>query len=467
MGLSVCACVYVCFFMFGGANNNNNNNNEDNNGVGIGYLYESTVFYPWIASATKSKRWPKNIRSYSAPRFPNHVFLKTNYDDTMEWLEQKASPFGSNCQGDATRGCSGIALQHNQDKTRKTKGAIVILAQNRHHPTYGRNSNAMLKKTLDNIYKFYNNKQKDDIIIFHEGDFQNPHDQEDVQNGRAEIRFVALSGADWEVYPPSIIGTENSWSAEVHIGYRHMIRFYAVRIWQIMANLGYDYVCRFDDDSYLLSEIPYNLFDHMQEHGYDYAYRNTAMESGWSGTKWWRWHQPYISSMEQKFNGTASSRPAWLLQQCEKCKIFSIKCCGSWFKGFYNNFFVANVSRFLEPDIQDYLATMDESGRMYTLRWNDLIIQSMAVQLFIPQHKVHRFRDFSYAHNSGKPENGIQWGIVQVSNRIENQREEMDRILVQELDWADARQANKKDADSQFGYVEGMYTYRRPFYFLG
>jgi hypothetical protein len=50
-------------------------------------------------------------------------------------------------------------------------GAIVILGQAGQHSTY-KNFNALneLKKTLNLLYKNYNNDQKDDIWIFHEGD---------------------------------------------------------------------------------------------------------------------------------------------------------------------------------------------------------------------------------------------------------------------------------------------------------
>lgn len=82
-----------------------------------------------------------------------------------------------------------------------------------------------------------------------------------------------------------------------------MIRWYAVRIWPTLHDMGYKWVCRLDDDSLLLSEIPFNLFSFMRSRGFDYAYRNVAMErGGWDGhgnygDKWWEWVNLYVSKM--------------------------------------------------------------------------------------------------------------------------------------------------------------------------
>ena len=50
-----------------------------------------------------------------------------------------------------------------------------------------------------------------------------------------------------------------------------MIRWYFVRIWPTMKSMGYKWVMRLDNDSYILSPISYNIFGFMEYFGVDYA----------------------------------------------------------------------------------------------------------------------------------------------------------------------------------------------------
>merc|ERR1712146_583186 len=74
--------------------------------------------------------------------------------------------------------------------------------------------------------------------------------------------------------------------------------------------------------------------------------------------------------------------------------------CGEQY-GFYNNFFVADIDRFMQPDIQRFLHYVDKSGKIFTNRWNDLILQSSTVQFFINKNATFHFTGWTYGHNSG------------------------------------------------------------------
>ena len=59
---------------------------------------------------------------------------------------------------------------------------------------------------------------------------------------------------------------------------------------------------------------------------------------------------------------------------------FNFDNCGvPW--SMYTNFFVADIHRFMQPDVQSFLNTIDDSGEIYLRRWGDLSIQSVAVQV--------------------------------------------------------------------------------------
>jgi hypothetical protein len=66
----------------------------------------------------------------------------------------------------------------------------------------------------------------------------------------------------------------------------------ANRIWETIAMLGYTWVWRLDDDSFILSPIKYNMFAFMEEFNYQYAYRNIAVEV--PGNEFWDFMQAYI-----------------------------------------------------------------------------------------------------------------------------------------------------------------------------
>lgn len=72
---------------------------------------------------------------------------------------------------------------------------------------------------------------------------------------------------------------------------------------------------------------------------------------------------------------------------------------------------------------------------MFTRRFNDLVIQSAAVQLLLDRDRVHHFTGWSYGHNSGgdRPSDGrLYMGIFQVgldAGGLPAQREELHRLL--------------------------------------
>jgi alpha 1,2-mannosyltransferase len=152
---------------------------------------------------------------------------------------------------------------------------IVYLAQNKQKDTqYGRDSRTLLERSLDLLYKNYNDRFRHDVLIFHEGDFK-PIDQEEVAKGRKEIKFKEIQFALPDFLPR--VEVPHIWysgdGGKFGMGHRHMIRFYAVRIFQILNDLSYDWFFRMDDDSFIHTPIHYNLFEFMKEHGYEYGYR--------------------------------------------------------------------------------------------------------------------------------------------------------------------------------------------------
>ena len=54
--------------------------------------------------------------------------------------------------------------------TSNPRGVIIYLAQVT-HSSYGRDSLDLLKRSLRSLFTHYNNVQRDDVVILHQGDF--------------------------------------------------------------------------------------------------------------------------------------------------------------------------------------------------------------------------------------------------------------------------------------------------------
>ena len=144
----------------------------------------------------------------------------------------------------------------------RTPGAIVYLAQKR-HSSYGRDSIGLLTRSLRLLFENYNDAYRDDVLVFHEGEFT-PSDQASIIDGRAPIRFARLPTRYWSM-PPTLRINQSTWEQpRFTLGYRHMMRWYAITLWPCMAEMGYEFVMRFDEESFLLSPVRYSFFEHMR-----------------------------------------------------------------------------------------------------------------------------------------------------------------------------------------------------------
>jgi hypothetical protein len=126
---------------------------------------------------------------------------------------------------------SSLSNNINNFQTSKNRGAIVILAQAGAHSSYENRSTSIveLMRSLDHLYTNYNDQFHDDIWIFHEGDFTNSI-QRYVRKARKEIRFFHLKGENWEEYPNFV--KDQIYFKGIYnfsVGYRKMIRWYAIR----------------------------------------------------------------------------------------------------------------------------------------------------------------------------------------------------------------------------------------------
>jgi hypothetical protein len=282
--------------------------------------------------------------------------------------------------------------------------AIVYLAQNtKKDGQHRRTSRDMLELSLDYLYAFYNNRFKQDIVIFHEGDFLQT-DQDEVRKGRKEIRFETIT---FEIPDrPYKKDVPEKWFERGashyfwNLGHRHMCRFYGITLWEHMARLGYDWVMRFDDDSFMLSEVKYDMFRFLNRKGYRYGYRVDC----WEPASLCESFQPTVEAYMGE-----NRLPAPLYRRLRNPK-------PKHYPGYYNNWFATDVKFWLSDPVQKFLNFIDETGNIYLLRWNDLVIQAAVVQLFLNPEQVYKFTDWTYQHASMNKDATLGWGGVFVGS---------------------------------------------------
>lgn len=292
------------------------------------------------------------------------------------------------------------------------RNAIVYLAQ-KHHSSYNhRNSFASLLKSIDllrvNYLQRFGNAGNVDVFVFHTGDFDTSNDYVTLREHlggssfRGILHLVDLSQNSpyWRRPKQHRKDNPSDWYAWPLFseGYRHMMHWFAMGIWDFFddwnnaSGCQYRYIWRLDEDSYIHSPIWYNMFEMMEANQYVYGFRMCAYELRVAKRMWvwWNRQQP-------------KDKPTWFQREWEP------DLCG-----FYNNFFVADLSFFRSDPVQKYLKFIDRHGQIYRRRLGDLMIHSLVVYAYAPREKIHRFLDFTYEHATLNGTDGcLLWGGIQ------------------------------------------------------
>lgn len=271
--------------------------------------------------------------------------------------------------------CSGLA---------RHRDAVIIIGQKK-HSTYDASHDAFgyLARALHSLSTHYSRFNESDLLLWHEGDF----DQRDLEGlplpPGQNARLCLLSCCSGWGPPPSV-GALPYYLANVKPlqhwapGYLHMIRFMSVTMWSHLAQLGYEYVMRLDDDSVLHSALTVdhgNIFEGMRSSGHVYGYRALApfMPIECDALRQLGTRLP-LSLLQRQ-----PSRPPSLLRRATTTTAWSDFCGTVASVGYYNNWFVAGVRWWLTRGVLDLRRALDNSGLIYTHRLGDLVFHTAAV----------------------------------------------------------------------------------------
>ena len=147
-----------------------------------------------------------------------------------------------------------VTQQHNIQTQDRISDAIVYLAQFKDHSTYGVQYDAQhnaitgiskLNNSLTLLYSNYVNQFPScHVIIFHDAtDVPSEEVKTALSQNRPQLRFRQLDGKWWEL--PYGLKQSDRWKwarNAFSVGYRHMMRWFAILIWPYLAQEGYTHV---------------------------------------------------------------------------------------------------------------------------------------------------------------------------------------------------------------------------------
>ena len=353
--------------------------------------------------------------------------------------------------GSLPRGLAPSPLDRYCTGRRRHGDAIIYLGQ-KQHSSYDATHANTLNASMESLRRNYGAVRDADVIVWHEGELA-PRDATAL-DGVANVRFCLLTNdTGWAVPARWDPPPEMPWS----VGYRLMIRFYAVTVWPTLAKLGYSWVMRMDDDSFILSKIDYDVFASLRQRRLLYAYRGLSAECP-------KHFADFVTSFARRVDAggddaaylAAAKRAdvdADFLEFCTKfpkhCKSEQKRaqirsaalklglyadasgapivpqaiahgmpyCPALGQFGYYNNWFVTKLDWWLgHPGVASMIAAFDESGLIFTHRANDLIFQTAAIRLFMPPARRARLVDFTYQHHTMR-HGTVNYGGVESGTR--------------------------------------------------
>ena len=237
------------------------------------------------------------------------------------------------------------------------------------------------------LYKNFNSKYRYPIVVFHDN-ITKMTVSKILVSLYNELGFVPK--IQWEFlrfeHPDHVSTDEKMYDPPLSrfwMGYRHMCRFQSGEIYKHPALMNYDWYWRLDSDSFILSEINYDVFEYMDKNEYEYAFlKEYRKDCGFVTVNLWE--------TTKKFMRENSITP---LSLNDKLKNGDWEC-----DIFYTNFEIAKFSFFRGSEYTSYYNYLDSTGMIYYNRWGDAPIHWLGVHMFLPDSKIWRVEDISYLH---------------------------------------------------------------------
>lgn len=247
-----------------------------------------------------------------------------------------------------------------------------------------------LKKSLNLLYTNYKFIKHSDVFIFVEKIFP----EKEKLNLESEfdnlyIKTIELKPSLDLKIPIELISFEDKCGYD--IGYRHMCQFFFSEIRNYIEE--YDWYMRLDDDSFINSEINYNIFEFLENSNKVYGYVAEIPE--------WPPVVVNVDSFFLRIIDEYKLSPYFLDKLLENNK-FNLR-------HFYNNIEMIKLSYFKKNETIKLLTKLvNESGNIYRWRWGDNLLRTFTLSITTDIKQIYKFKDFDYHHVWYERENGIE-----------------------------------------------------------
>lgn len=256
-----------------------------------------------------------------------------------------------------------------------------------------------LLKSVKLLYRNFNNKYNYPVIIFND-DFSS-NEKNKVIKINPNIKFENLK---FEL--PPWINLNKPFKTKWSVSYRHMCRFFGGEIYKLSIMKNYDWYWRLDSDSFIYSEIKYDIFKFMEKEGYVYGYIGKILKDGphlveglWDLTK------EYIQNKNIK--------PKFLNNYLDSRGIYDNSL-------YYTNFEISKLDFWKSNEYMDYYNCIDYNGGIFYNRWGDHIIHFLALSMFIDKKKIHCFKDIDYSHHIFRPNKNYRFYTLLKKYNVQN-----------------------------------------------
>jgi alpha 1,2-mannosyltransferase len=188
-----------------------------------------------------------------------------------------------------------------------------------------------------------------------------------------------MSKEDRNKIPKRLNLAGHQWS----IGYRHMSNFFCDDIFELDIFQQYEYYWRLDADSFILTDIQFDVFQKMASENKVYGYMVITQEDASVVDGLWEVTRNYISNSDLK----------------PKSLNLHLTEGGVWNRNmFYTNFEISRFDFWRSKEYRDFWNEIQRSKGVYFKRWGDAPIHLLAVALLLEKDDVREFLDVSYWH---------------------------------------------------------------------
>ena len=165
------------------------------------------------------------------------------------------------------------------------------------------------------------------------------------------------------------------------MGYMHMCHFFANDIFHHPALDGFEYYCRLDTDSFILSPVGRDLFSWAKASGCQYGFIDDSI-TDFCG------FIPGLWATGAKFCADSPQYQTY-------AKLYSEIPEG---RVYYTNFELCRRDWFRQAPWVPYFEAIERAGGIYYHRWGDHTIRYMGVRLFMPPGQIRRVTFIHYRH---------------------------------------------------------------------